>query len=162
MATDYFKEIIGKNFTLLIMHNNEKGNFEMLDVKAVLLKPNGIRKRIGYASMGIKDEEKRAELCNIYIEPYFRHREIGGKMLRLMVDFYKDDKAQEIFGDITASKVPKKAKNFYAKNNFSIIEKESQEGKNIKIKLILKKTQDPQFYYLHKIEPITKNEYFSI
>ena len=163
LTTDYFKEMIGKKIALFVMHTEERKYLEMLDVEAVLLKTNGIKKRIGFASMGIKGNEKRAELLDILVEfYYYRHKGIGSKMLRLMEDFYKDNKAQEFFGNINAAKIKKKAIYFYKKNGYDIIEEKSPEGDTIWIQKFIKKPQNPQFSRLHKIEPLTNIEWNSV
>ncbi len=112
------KEVLDKNTYLQIKRTFRAGAGADLGVKAFLTKNDS---EVGDADVGV-DGKGNAKLLGIYVKPPFRHRGIGSRMLKLLIDFLQDGMASEIDGDITASDDLPKTIGFYKKQGFSIIE----------------------------------------
>ena len=54
---------------------------------------------------------KDAEILDIHLNFNFRHRGIGSRMLKLIMDYLQDGTVLEIWGNITSANVFRKAMN---------------------------------------------------
>ena len=121
-----------------------------LGVKGFL---DGSKLEIGHADIGV-DGKKRAELLEVLVKSPYRHRGIGSKMLKFMVDYLQDGDAREIHGDITASNDLRKTIEFFTKNGFTIGEELTPYGKHTVIDIALTQPKFGQFFNLHNVERV--------
>jgi ribosomal protein S18 acetylase RimI-like enzyme len=149
------KEVLDKNTYLQIKRTFRAGAGADLGVKAFLTKNDS---EVGDADVGV-DGKGNAKLLGIYVKPPFRHRGIGSRMLKLLIDFLQDGMASEIDGDITASDDLPKTIGFYKKQGFSISEYTINDSKHTLIDLKLTKPKFSQFGNLHEVtRVIPKNK----
>jgi hypothetical protein len=80
-------------------------------------------------------------------------------MLKLLIDYVKDERASEIEGDITGAEDLSKAIDFYKKHGFSISECTIYNSTHTLIDLKLNKPKFSEFHKLHKVtRVIPKNK----
>lgn len=141
------KEVLDKNTYLEIKRTYRAGSGADVGVKAFLTKGDS---EIGHADIGV-DGKKNAKLLDIFVKSSFRHRGIGSKMLRLLIDFIKEGIASEIQGDITNADDLPKAIDLFKKHGFSIEECTLYEGKHTVINLTLAQPKFSEFDNLHDV-----------
>ncbi len=152
----YRKVPLDKKTTLLWRFKHRSGIGADFEVKAVLpyTKSDKQRKRIGIAKIIIEDN-KNAEIADIYVESHYRHKGVGSKILKFVVDYLEAGTIEKIKAtDLKGSKDLEIAIKFYEKNGFSVDVEHSEAN------LVLNKPKFPQFGYLYKdIEAIRRAEY---
>ena len=154
-----YKEVLDTEHTLLLKFKRFQGSGASLEVKAVLNDMGSdVKKKIGTTYIRIFPD-KSAELSEIFVDPIFQDMGIGSRMLQFMIDYLRDGQADKIFGTISADDV-EKAIRFYAKNGFNIGNDKFSNIENFEVPLV--KPQYPQFFELHKVEPITEEEFYRI
>jgi GNAT superfamily N-acetyltransferase len=158
-----YKEILDKNTVLTLKISELSGRHTFFDVKAFLTEGVTLKdiKEIGKACISV-DGKKCAKLLDIYVNKSYRHRGIGSKMLKLMVDYITDGTAKEVHGDITASEDLRKAIDFYTKNGFIIDEFVLSEGKHTVVNLALNKPKFGEFFNLYEVERITRGLFYKL
>jgi len=159
LTNAYYREVLNKNTTLKLSFEDYGSGSSIIDVIAVLnsIKSNG-KKKIGKGSIRI-DSKKRAQLLDIFVKFPYRHKGIGSRMLKLMVDYIQDGIAKEIWGNISDADDLDEAIKFYTKNGFSISKNKLPQVEQTIINLTLTKPLSPQFLHLPKVHQITKEEY---
>jgi GNAT superfamily N-acetyltransferase len=148
-------EVLDKNTYLEMKRTFQHGSGSDVGVKAFLTR-NG--SEIGHADISI-DGKKNAKLLDIFVEEPFRNRGIGGRMLKLMVDYIREGLACEIQGDITGSEDLPKTIDFFKKYDFSFSECVIYDSKHTLIDLLLTEPKFSEFDSLHEVtRVIPKNK----
>ena len=131
----------------------------IIDIRPII-NAKGCKQRIGEASIGIV--RRNAELLNILVEPSYRHRGIGSRILSSAIDYLQDKNMVEFWANITGADDLDKAIKFYTKNGFSVYEEPSAYSTQVFAKQTLTKSTYAHFLSRHKVRRIREEDYFRL
>lgn len=132
--------VFGKRVAYRPIFNNDEGSFNELQVlnliesyqnsphliNNMLVYDDGIVKGI----INYKDYGEEIELCDFYVEPFFKGKGIGGQLIQFLMDDARGKDKKKIFLWVIKDNVS--ARRFYESNGFRVNGQEQLiEGTNV-------------------------------
>lgn len=132
--------VFGKRVAYRPIFQNDEGSFNDLQVldliesyqaspyliQNMLVYDDGIVKGI----INYKDDGEEIELCDFYVEPFFKGKGIGGELIRFLMDDAREKGKKKIFLWVIKDNVS--ARRFYESNGFHANGQEQLiEGTNV-------------------------------
>lgn len=150
---DIYRKLPLDNKTAILWEfRHRSGSGADFNVKVVLPFTKSDNKKVGWAKISV-DGKKNAIIHDILVEPPYRCKGIGSKMLKFIVDYLQEGFAETIKGSTKGIDDQQRAIKFYLKNGFNV------DTENSEFSLTLKQMRGEFNRLYNREEVIKSNEY---